>query len=199
MCSESPSLRITRRGMRAISRNMTISIFIVMFVSAPGCIVFDASHHSDSDVWLSESHCREETKRLDEWDGTSLSFFSHQHESDCDDGCNEPCLQDSLPLLYSWCRCGIVVPALPMPQCWVQWRERRELPKGPDGARFQPLPTRPMFEPRSGGEQDEWWSSPQFHGQTECSYGKLPSATQWQLGGKASAPGIISETVISKD
>ena len=63
----------------------------------------------------------------------------------------------------------------PVPKRWADWKAKRDLPEPPPYPRFQPLPTRPMFQPRPSldtntGDDDHWGGrSP-----APTQYGHLP-------------------------
>lgn len=70
--------------------------------------------------------------------------------------------------------------AIPVPGCYYDWQAKRNLPEGPDGASFHPLPTRPMFQPTSsssGSWQIE--GGPTGSPSGGCNYGQIPRGTQW--------------------
>ncbi|MFO0944083.1 MAG: hypothetical protein U0930_25385 [Pirellulales bacterium] len=43
-----------------------------------------------------------------------------------------------------------MLPQIPLPGCLHKWKEHQKLPDGPQGLKFHPLPTRPMFQPGPG-------------------------------------------------
>ncbi|MBX3422579.1 MAG: hypothetical protein KF752_13580 [Pirellulaceae bacterium] len=87
------------------------------------------------------------------------------------------------------------LPKLPMPACLARWHEHKHLPEGPDGVRFHPLPTRPMFEPKV--QSAAAWFGPscdlnqtQVDSLNSLGYGQMPSGAGWntlQLSGTAAS------------
>lgn len=88
-----------------------------------------------------------------------------------------------------------LLPPIPVPMCFANWKAKRELekalPVAPDYPRFHPLPTRPMFAPKpgTGGQIYASAADPQGHilgpqanqpmttPQMPYEYGHMPSAT----------------------
>lgn len=118
------------------------------------------------------------------WDG-------EPHYRSVDNSCDVSCPPDwLLPLperpAVSW---PVSQLGWPVPKWWVEWRAKRDLPDAPAYPRFHPLPTRPMFQPRSMPAQEYFGTPPPVP-----AYGELPSAPlgrgSWQsppASGAASA------------
>lgn len=96
-----------------------------------------------------------------------------QSSDPCDD-------QDYQPML----------PQIPLPGCLHKWKEQRDLPDGPQGLKFHPLPTRPMFQPRPGAlPLSPPWNCPSADEQAtgepaplpidSTGYGGIPLRSQW--------------------
>lgn len=120
------------------------------------------------------------------FDGGEHSQGTSSHQV-CDDNCE---CEDYAPVL----------PTLPTPKCLQRWKEHRNLPDGPKGLKFHPLPTRPMFQPKPGaapldlawqcvseaGTQfDSVSGSPSITTSdatimgTQPQYGQIPQRSQW--------------------
>jgi hypothetical protein len=173
---------------------MTNAIILVMFVSAAGCVVIQPSSainiqpvHDTAAMHMGQEACdcdfdhyRESLPALEELEDSLAQVYSDWR------------LQDSL----DWVGCCVprscIVPSIPVPGFWARWQERRNLPRGPEGAQFHPLPTRPMFAPRPVAQEPSFSSGPHLLSGSDCSYGQLPPTTQW----RSNSPVIsISETV----
>ena len=90
------------------------------------------------------------------------------------------------------------LPALCWPSCLSGWHARKSLPEGPEGARFHPLPTRPMFQPRADlarislAPEEAELAAP---GQA-WNYGHLPQGIQWGLS--ATEPSGRSQALLTE-
>jgi len=88
--------------------------------------------------------------------------------------------------------------AVPVPACYAEWQAKRNLPAGPEGAVFHPLPARPMFQPRPS--DNELWTSQAevvaMGGVGVCDYGQMPRGVQWHTRplGNATVAGDTTST-----
>lgn len=77
------------------------------------------------------------------------------------------------------------LPAIPTPGFIKRWKEHRNLPEGPKGLKFHPLPTRPMFQPKPGSApMNPTWEctdvpSDATNLQSPDQFGILPQRSQW--------------------
>lgn len=71
-----------------------------------------------------------------------------------------------------------VFPTIPVPGCIERWKEHRNLPAGPQGLRFHPLPTRPMFSPKPAQLNNFAGMASGVESVTPT-YGTIPRGAQW--------------------
>jgi hypothetical protein len=199
--------RLNRSTRTAAGQILTILVAKVVFLAAAGCVSFHPPLSIDpNEVPSCDSGpafgqkfgptmgpTMGPTVGVASW-RSSISL-AEDSESGGLEGCSGPYLHDSLEQLSGKLHCGIIVPAVPVPGFWVRWKERRDLPKGPEGARFQPLPTRPMFVPRPESAEREVLRSLQRLNEDNCTYGQLPRTAQWQASDRMSAPLEIPDPV----
>ncbi len=77
------------------------------------------------------------------------------------------------------------LPAIPTPGFIKRWKEHKNLPEGPKGLKFHPLPTRPMFQPKPGSApmNPDWdcaeipSDATHLHGPDQ--FGIVPQRSQW--------------------
>lgn len=91
---------------------------------------------------LMESHIAESS--CVEGDGSECTVSSIQASEACDIAAMDECDPNIYTPVFPAC----TLPKVPTPRFWQRWKEYRNLPDGPDGLRFHPLPTRPMFQPK---------------------------------------------------
>jgi hypothetical protein len=77
-----------------------------------------------------------------------------------------------------------VFPAMPTPKFIQRWKEHENLPEGPNGLRFHPLPTRPMFTSRPAGQAmaaqvGVGVQSGLAEPIGNSTYGRIPRGAQW--------------------
>lgn len=83
-------------------------------------------------------------------------------------------------------------PTIPTPKCIQRWKEQKSLPEGPNGLRFHPLPTRPMFsqKPNAQPQAASNMQGPALTGESvvvpgqtvldgSSSFGSIPRGKEW--------------------
>lgn len=111
-------------------------------------------------------------------DSTECEQAIADHQSSMASECDEPSYSPMLP-------------ALPTPKFVKRWKEQRNLPDGPKGVKFHPLPTRPMFRPKPGSTpfNPDWMCDPLEASDLADSttmpsptpnFGTIPQRSQWE-------------------
>jgi hypothetical protein len=90
---------------------------------------------------------------------------------DCDEVVEHELAEDTMDQIH-W-------PTLPTPKFIKRWKEHKDLPEGPQGIRFHPLPTRPMFQPRPTPlhQPEAELTNPAC--EAGVNYGALPQGQHW--------------------
>jgi hypothetical protein len=92
------------------------------------------------------------------------------------------CPPGFFPHLRGWPHVGF-----PVPSWWAEWKAKKDLPKPPPYPRFQPLPTRPVFQPRPVSVDQPWGEGVM----APTPYGQLPApeagAVPWGSRGAGAA------------
>ncbi len=144
------------RFKRAISQ-LVVSACIVGLAFQSGCAVLSIpSYRADSYVGREHS--------------TDASLPATEVVDECDESRYAPVFP---------------VPAIPTPGFIKRWKEHRNLPDGPKGLKFHPLPTRPMFQPKPGSAPmnpnwectDAPTDATVLHGPSQ--FGIVPLRSQW--------------------
>jgi hypothetical protein len=174
---------------RARMRVLLILAICTLLPPATGCVLLHAPGPEDG---FSVVYC-ESLPTEHSVDSICACGLEHSHCQQC----SSPCLESCTGSISNWLHTGIVLPAfpaVPVPQFFMRWKERRDLPKGPDGAQFHPLPTRPMFQTRPTAQTlhdmpEEWQgSSTSQLLDNRCDYGRLPTLGEWNVPTSAITP-----------
>jgi hypothetical protein len=150
---------------------LMLAACLVGWSSLSGCAVLSIpsyrAGHSSAPDWNQPGHLLPEHTSVESCDAGSCTQGTCDM-AECADGNYEP-----------------VFPTIPMPKCIERWKEHKNLPEGPNGLRFHPLPTRPMFTPRpatqamAAGQVGAGLQSSVAEPLGNSTYGKIPRGAQW--------------------